>query len=351
MRRLPFALCVTLLVVSASAAQEKISLEPQQKWSNVFGGKEVDFTFRVSGPFQGRASWNFSLNQRTLASREVPITSAPGKPADLVVHLDLPKVKDGLSLKTRLLVSIYAQGSNPPAATLEKTLWIFPANPFAGQAQWLRVLKITLYDPPGTTARVFKEMDIPFVEARDLEALNAVRAGTVIIGEGVSFQEQRVLPELIVKLAARGLPVLCLAPSDGILPIPVAQDAGLRRPEGFSIRRQNIITRLDKRLDAEEWPGGKVVLSSVALKGDGAATVGEAIQGKEGWPWMEIDFPTARGKVIVCGFGLMSNWDASPAPRFLFARILERLTGTPSETSEPKDGEVSSKRLQDRGAD
>jgi hypothetical protein len=336
MWRIPFTLCVTLIVVSASAAQEKVSLEAQQKWSNVFGGKEVDIHFTIRGPFRGHAAWNFSVNQRTLASREVPITPAPGKPADLVVHLDLPKVKDGLSLKTRLLVSIYAQGHNQPVATLEKTLWIFPANPFAGQAQWLKGLKITLFDPPGTTARVFKEMDIPFVEARDLEALGAVSSGTIIVGEVVSFQEQRALPELIMKLAARGLPVLCLAPSEGILPIPVADEAG-PRPQSFSIRQQNIITRLDKRLDGEDWPGAKVVRSALALRGDGVAIVGEAIQGRDGWPWMEIDFPAARGKLIVCGFGLMTNWDSSPAPRFLFARVLERLTGMPFEASDPKD--------------
>ena len=32
------------------------------------------------------------------------------------------------------------------------------------------------------------------------------------------------------------------------------------------------------------------------------------------------------GKLIFCQFALLKHWDASPTPRYLFARILETLS-------------------------
>ena len=38
--------------------------------------------------------------------------------------------------------------------------------------------------------------------------------------------------------------------------------------------------------------------------------------------------PAGGGKLVICGFDFMgkNKWDASPTPRYLFARLLEYLT-------------------------
>ena len=85
---------------------------------------------------------------------------------------------------------------------------------------------------------------------------------------------------------------------------------------------------LDKRLDATSWPpDGKVVASSLAVRSRREVVVADAVAGDTAWPWLELRFPGDRAKLVVCGFGIVSHWEAGPAPRFLLARILEFLDG------------------------
>ena len=69
-----------------------------------------------------------------------------------------------------------------------------------------------------------------------------------------------------------------------------------------------------------------MTLSRIAFRVDGAATVGE-VNAEEGWPWLEIQPGGAGRPFVICGFGVISAWDAGPTPRFLFARLLHYLAG------------------------
>jgi hypothetical protein len=77
-----------------------------------------------------------------------------GKPAHVAIRLPGQDVREGVVLETRLAVSIYAAGKDRPEAAYDKTLWILPENPFVARTQWLKTLKITLFDPQGTTAEL-----------------------------------------------------------------------------------------------------------------------------------------------------------------------------------------------------
>src|SRR5262249_19204365 len=128
-----------------------------------------------------------------------------------------------------------------------------------------------------------------------------------------------------IKAAARGRPVLCLAPARGTLPLPGADNPGLPVPERMSLHRAEIITRLDQRLDARTWsPASKNVVSALALKALEGTVKAEVTDGSEGWPWLEMRY-AKRGGLVICGLGIMRDWDAGPTPRYFFARVLERL--------------------------
>ncbi len=59
---------------------------------------------------------------------------------------------------------------------------------------------------------------------------------------------------------------------------------------------------------------------------DRGQVVARVVEGDAGWPWLEVGFSAKRGKLIVCGFGLVKKWDAGPTPRFLLARLLDYMS-------------------------
>jgi hypothetical protein len=240
--------------------------------------------------------------------------------------LQVPYVRDGLVAAGKLTAALIRADGAVPTATYEKKLWIYPRRPFYRHQKWLEDLHIIVYDPKDTTAALLKKLDVPFEEIRNLSLLAEINQGLVVVGEGVSFDEERGLGGDLIKAAARGVRVLCLAPADGTLPLP--ERDGTRGPAQLLFHDASAITRLDKKLDARAWQGApQIVVTAVAPKAADGAVVAEVKAGSAGWPWLELRYAN-QGRLIVVGFGMMKHWDAGPSPRFLFARILEDLAKT-----------------------
>ena len=317
-----------LPAAAAGGEPEKASVEPAAPWSNVFGGKDVEVPFVVRGAESlGQATWSLAVGPRRwsgLAGFD------PANPARFRVRVSTPEVKPGVVLKLVLTVTARSDRGDP-LASCDKVLWVFPADPFADRAAWLESLKITLFDPAGTTAPLLKRVGVPFKETANTAELAAKTDGLALVGAGASFDDYPDLWRSLTKLAGRGVPVLCLAPVGGEFPLPAADAAG--GPDAVTLSKAGVIRRLDHRLDAAGWaPDGKALVGGVSLKGrDGRVT---AAAGKDGeWPWVEIDYPAPGGKLVICGFDFLGKdkWDAGPTPRYLFARLLTMLT----EKSEP----------------
>jgi hypothetical protein len=239
-------------------------------------------------------------------------------------------------VKGKLAVHVIGEGQRQAAADYEQTLWIFSPQPFADRAAWLKGLKITLFDPRETTAAVLRRNAIPFETAETSAALGDLKAGLILVGEGVSFEEEDALAAILVKAASWGLPVLCLAPARGTFPLPGADNPGLPTPQGMSLCRADLITRLDERLDAQAWsPASKNVISALSLKAMEGSVKAEVTDGSQGWPWLELRYAN-RGRLVICGFGIIRDWDAGPAPRYFFARVLEKLAAVPSPEGKAK---------------
>jgi hypothetical protein len=95
----------------------------------------------------------------------------------------------------------------------------------------------------------------------------------------------------------------------------------------LTLHRQEIIARLDRRLDALAWPPqNQVVARSLALRSEEGRVVAEVQDGAKGWSWLQLDYPEKNGRLVLCGFPIMERWDTGPTPRFLFARLLEHVT-------------------------
>ncbi len=327
--------CLLLAASAVWGEKEKTSVEPAAAWSDVFGGVDVDVPFVVRGAeAPGQATWSLTVGPRELDGLA---GFDPKKPANFSVRVRTPDVRPGVVLK--LILTVTARSDQGAAlASCTKVLWVFPPDPFADRTQWLEGLKITLFDPARTTAPLLKKAGVPFKETANVAELAAKTEGMVLVGAGVSFGDYPDLWPSLMKLAGLGVPVLCLAPDAGELPLPGADAAD--GPEAVAFRKAAFVRRLDKRLDAAGWaPDGKVAVSGVSLKAEDRQVLAAA--GKDGeWPWVEIDYPTPGGKLVICGFDFLGKdkWDAGPTPRYLFARVLTYLT----EKSEPEANEKRS---------
>jgi hypothetical protein len=331
-----------ILIPNLAQAAEAVQIEPMERWSNVFGGSDVEFRFtiKVSAAFQGRAIWAVAIDKGAVLMRgEGKVDATPDKPGTLKIKFSAPG-REGVTLPVRLVVQVFGSDDKgeKPRATLSRMLWVFPDDPFKDRAEWLKKSKITLFDPAHTTADVLKKAGIPFDEETNQAAIGNLRDGMVVIGEGASFKEEPQLADMLIKLAARGIPVLCLAPSEGMFPLPPAGKADAKATVSLSFRGREVITSLDKRLDATAWaPDGQVVVNSLNLIVSDGSVVAEVVKGEEGWSWLEMEFGPRKGRLIVCGFGIAKSWSKGPTPRYLFAALLERLTekGT-TERDDPK---------------
>lgn len=130
----------------------------------------------------------------------------------------------------------------------------------------------------------------------------------------------------LTQAAARGVTVVCLAPAGGTFVWPGADEP---LPQRLSLRRQEVISDLDPRLDAHAWPSvGRVAACGVIVQGDGRGQAMAFVsQSKRAWPWLEARYD--RATLVVCGFEIIRCWDDGPTPRFLLARMLDYLTKQP----------------------
>ena len=335
---------LTAILVPAAAwpgftamADETVRIEPRENWSAVFGGAEQKLTFDITSdkPLNGRMTWAHSAGQRTISRGEMPVK---GKSDTVSVKLRIPPVKEGVVLDTQLTLGVIQDGDREPVASLSKPLWLYAKNPFVDRTEWLEELKITLYDPTDDekTTDIFDGAEIPYKTVRNVGAFESLEEGMLVVAEGVSLEDHRGLGPAMTAVAARGIHVLCLAPSDGSFSLPGADndDEAAPMPQRVSYRRQDVVTELDKRLDAEAWPpDGNVISSRLAIKGDRDEVLAEVSESRQAWPWIEIQFPGDGATLLICGFGLIEHWDDGPTPRFLLARIFERLN-PPQEKSD-----------------
>lgn len=302
MKRVLLPLLVGLATGSASA-QVRLT----ETWSNVFA--ETRQVFHAE-PSSVPAAWSFSVGGALVARGDL---AANGE-----IALQFPPVKPGVVLDGALRLEAAGRQRTHP-------LWIFPADPWSETRATLKEAGLRLFDPAGKTAEVLEKADVPFTRLRNAEAIGELRAGLLLVGEGVSLREQRGLPALLEQAAAAGARVICLAPSEGYLGLPGA-DAEPRPV--LTLAGADKITALDKRLDARVWPEGPAVATTWTPDASRRRVEGEWHADPRGWPWIEARWPNG-GRLTYCGLGLIRSWEKTPAARYTLEQLVRTHVAPP----------------------
>jgi hypothetical protein len=327
---------------SRTLVAEGESLTRPIAWTTAFAEEEVKIVFKVVAevPVKGQLLWSLSTSEELVILRgEIPCDAA----AELEVSLQLPTVKPGVVFETLFAARLHRDGEREPVATYETPLHIYPRNPFHDQLETLKKRELKLFDPAGNTAKILTAAEVPFEQIFNVSAIGELKTGELLIGEGISFREERSLGELLVQAAGRGVPVLCLAPSAGELELPRPSD----KPPGsvaVTFERGAFVRRLDKRFDDKFWMQHPVAaVNSMTTGGRAPQLLIEMEAGDTGWRWLELQVASRTDaeqadsepnklseptKLIVLSLPIVANWEAGPTPRFLLAHLLNYVTPT-----------------------
>ncbi len=321
-------LAIALLAANARAEEPAISLSCTEPWSNVFAETNVTFHVRVDTKqaLNGRLTWRFSSNRRTIAAGDLLVSAGPAAPATATVELRVPTVRPGVIVRSMFTASVFLDGNPDAAASLEKVIWIFPGDPFRDKREWLKKLNIHLFDPEQTMSTLLTSAGVAFRTVKNIDDATDIDQGMLIVAEGVSLRDYRGLGETVLSVAASGTPVLCMAFVGGELPLPGKAREDLPLPSLISLRRNDIIPQLDKRLDADHWmPDGRAVTSSIALVGERGPVTCVVHEDASAWPWIEMTLGPNHTKLVLCGFAIADKWADSPTPRYLLGAILKHI--------------------------
>ena len=327
----PAFLCLILVTLltgvlsSVASAGEDLAVIAEEGWGAFYGGREAVLHFRVEGETDRRilTCWKLSFNNRVARRGEMELSPGGGKNRRFEVRFMMPPVKSGVVMAGTIEISALAVDSGRPATVIRKHLRAFPENPFDGRTDFLQSLHIRLLDPEGRTAAVLQEAGIPFELLKDAESVSRLDEGLLIVGEGAVLSDKRMPAKRLQEAAQNGLRVLCLNPSEGMFSLPGSGSTGAD-PRVMGFRHADIITEMDKRLDADVWPpDGSIMERSLMIAGDCGAGAGVIVSGTSGWSWLDMTYP--KGRFVICCFRIIDKWRDGPNAPFLLAGIIEHM--------------------------
>jgi len=293
-----------------------------------FAGSEVKNVFSISGVETKSLSgqWRLSVANHTVARGEKALNMANGL-VPFNISFTLPELKPGIITDLILDLSVIDVDSGNKLVTTNKIIKSFSQNAFVDMDNWLESLNIVLFDPEKTTVKLFDNLNIPYRFTKNIDALTEINQGIVIVGEGVSLDENKGLWNVLVDVASRNIPVLCLALREGEMRIPgVGITEKSPKPSALTIKRYQAITDLNKSLDRQSWCGKRMVASqSVIFKGECDLVIAGVEEGCNNWLWLEQSFEGSTAKLVLCQFQLIKNWNRSPVPQYLLLNILETM--------------------------
>ena len=279
--------------------------------ANVFAGRKNVVLREVQNAAEGDTlEFRVAREHRALASGTVVVKET----GVVTLPVALPDVKPGIAMQLELSISKPVDGTSVPLASGK--VWAFSEMPFAGGADPAGTRRLYLYDPAGKTAEALEAIKLRIQCVDDFSALESVTNAFIVIHEGFSADSVRDFDERLAGFVRRANRVLLIAPSEGAFAIPEGLDDCWYGGASKGLHRPSEILGTDYDLDLSGINGCRFRLGcsreAVVLEVDAA-------KGHEAVIWTDSK---TGGKVLFCGLGLISNWEKTPAARWLLTEIL-----------------------------
>jgi hypothetical protein len=331
---------------AAAGAEEtsgqQLNATPLGTRSCVLAGAETQFAYELThvDAARVRVDWTLLVDRQLIGRGFVvpDVVNAKGT-RTVTIPLTIPSIRPGVVLSATLRLTLT---TGAKSLTVDRPLFIYHPDPFSGMKSLPAEADIQLLDISGETTKVFDDSSISFRRLPSISSIDGLSAGTLIVGEGIDFDEQHGLAGALIDASGRGVHVLVLAPavnSTAIVSADVLNSGRLRRVE---FRSQDVLHDFDKRFDTSDWSNSRNVESTVKVQAiHNDAVIGIAENAK-GWPWLALNVtgPKSSGKetnVIVCGFGVIRYWRTSPVPRYLLAGVLQQFVESNIGSSKERD--------------
>ena len=308
-------------------AQANAAIVRVDDWSCMFAGRETTLRYDLPRKTEigTNVEWKVTVGDRLIARGRSRVGSVDANAADnrFSMSVKTPSLKPGLMISAKL--NLECKGEGTPALECSHPVEIFSPDAFSDRLAALRELNIQLYDPREVTASSLGECKVPFTLRRTLASIDEIENGVLILGEGLDWDRQQAIPRAAVRAAQRGLIVICLAPTEGEIALSVDATNSLKSTQEIKLADDNIIHRFGPKLDTQHWPDGPSAMARFLLQSRNGNRIARISDSEAARPWLEMTTSTStadfrRGKLMVCGFGIIKYWKSSPVPRYLLRR-------------------------------
>jgi hypothetical protein len=315
-------LFTSFFVVASGQSQDgrTVSLQAVGEESLYFSERTLKLPFLITAPadWRGQAAWALTVNNRVVDRGSRAIQTAANQ-TTLVINLRTPELSKPILLSGELSIAL-TENNDLQIVKLVKTVYLVGPNLLDGRGEWVKRLNLAVFDPRQHTAPRLREMGFIYRSLANSEEIGSLEHGILIVGENTSFRAYPNLAEYLFAAAARGIGVVCLAPVDGTWQLPdrTAGD-GVSGAASIELNGKDVLAEFDKRL-----PGNVPIAKHFALCAKQDAVV-LSVDEHVGWEWCDIRYDKRPGRLLLCGFGLISSWEGNPGPRLFLLRILENL--------------------------
>ena len=330
-------------------SEEKGTLSLKPDCKTFYTGREHTLTVRTQRLTGEGLNWNLRYAGRTLASGQGKIPAN----GEVKITFKFPELKEGVVAEclfrswvgekpdehrtsnpasagqaSNLSRSAGHPTSNGKQKQIKRTLYFYYPNPFVGQKEALKKLRMGVWEPSEGEAlsEFLKPLEVPFAKVADPAGFD----GEVLLVSGLDFDEFPGVAETLLKLVDNGKRVIVLPPFSGTIP------GFAEKANEVKLAKKRVIQEFSKKFDTETWNGKAIANTSMKLtqiddivalevREHRTSPVAKAMgdrSNEKGMGFTYCEVRKGKGSMIITTWDIINGAKESPTPVYLLKEML-----------------------------